>query len=223
VVRVMRGLSLVLLSVFGCVTEPVSAPPGSMRACPDGQMDLDVTYANGRRVRECVEFRGTVLSLGCRRHGYGGNSIVATVGDPPIPPRSPRPRVYVENSMHVGEASGIVTVPFGMVFTLDREGECPPGQRYCEFVAFGANPTQVCLVEAVIPAPGERVIAYRLTAPCRAVSWDYSQARPLNDGREMILHRADFRGPLVWVGDFGRRVEELDGGFPYFPDCGTAP
>lgn len=219
-VRVTRKLRLVLLLASGCAAESTPAP-GRTRACPDGQMDLDVTHADGRRVRECVEFRGALWTASCSRIGYGGNSLATTFGDPTAP--GAEARFNMSNAMNLGEARGTVTVPFAVIIRLDRAGECPPGQRSCAFVALSFNPTQVCLVEAVLPVPGERVISYRLTAPCRVGSYDFNASSPrhLNDGREMILHRADFRGPLLWLGDTPP-LNFHDAGVPYVPDCGTA-
>ncbi len=197
----------------------VPAPDAtSSWACPEGQLDLDFAYADGRHVRECLAFEGTLLTSQCTRLAFGGITMQRTSNDPGALPNPPLPRFSVANEMNLNATQGTVSTAFTLTLNLDRTKECSGGARFCQFISLGPDPGSRCTMVATIPPVGERSISYRLTAPCQAQLINPQTSLPVSGGPVVTVHRADFRGSLRWVGDTGFPGTH-DGGAP---QCGTS-
>lgn len=186
--------------------------------CPEGQLDLDFAYPDGRRVRECLAFEGTLLTSQCARVAFGGITMQRTSNDPTVLPNPPLPRFSVANEMNLGVTQGTVSTAFTLTLNLDRAGECPGGARFCQFISLSPEPGSRCMLVATIPAVGGQSISYQLAAPCQAQAINPQTSLPVSGGPVVTVHRADFRGSLRWIGDTGSPGTH-DGGLP---DCGTS-
>lgn len=190
------------------------------RACPTGELYLDLALPDGRTVRECLPFEVAIRSANCQPEGIGGRATARTIdgGDPNL-----ASRVTVSSDMIPRGSSSTLVLNHLIRVVLSRAGECPQNSGPCLFQTIYEGGGNVCNMRVSLPSSRGGEIALHLENSCTAVLVDSLTLAPVDSGRTVLTIRAfDYRGPLRWLGELvGGGAPLPDGGLYTFPDCGS--